>query len=70
MASGKGRFLRLLSGVLLKKGAILDAEGVGGLRRLVVRAEVPPFAFELGTRYPAIGSLRPLHDPSTARIKA
>jgi NADPH-dependent ferric siderophore reductase len=44
MASGKGKVLRLLSGVLLKRAAILDAEGVGGFRRLVVRAVVPPFS--------------------------
>lgn len=44
MASGKGRVLRLLSGVLLKRAAILDAEAVGGFRRLLVRAEVPRFA--------------------------
>lgn len=44
MASGKGKVLRLLSGVLLKRAAILDAEVVGGFRRLVVRAEVLRFA--------------------------
>ena len=44
MASGKGKVLRLLSGLLLKRAAILDAEGVGGFRRLVVRAEVPRFS--------------------------
>lgn len=44
MASGKGRILRLLSGVLLKRALIVDAVGVGGFRRLVVRAELPPWA--------------------------
>lgn len=44
MASGNGKVLRLLSAVLLKRASIIDADVVGGFRRLVVRAEVPQFA--------------------------
>lgn len=44
MASGKGKVLRLLSAVLLKRASIIEADVVGGFRRLVVRAEVPQFA--------------------------
>lgn len=44
MASTKGRVLRMLSGVLLERGTIIDAEQVGGFRRLHVRADVSSFA--------------------------
>lgn len=40
MSSFKGKVVRLLSAVAVKRGAVVESEEVGGFRRLVVRCEV------------------------------
>jgi NADPH-dependent ferric siderophore reductase len=41
MSSAKGKLVRLLGGVLLRNGTIVEATHVGGFRRVVLRADGP-----------------------------
>lgn len=43
MPSTKGKILRLLSGMLLRRATVASAERVGGFCRLTLRGPVPPF---------------------------
>lgn len=44
MSSAKGKMLRLLSGVLLRRTSVVALQELGGFRRLELRGEVPAFA--------------------------
>lgn len=42
--STKGKIVRLLGSVMLKRASVVAAESVGGFRRVVLKGEVPAFA--------------------------
>ena len=44
MASAKGRIVRLLSGWVLERGAVVSVQGVGNFQRLLLRCDVPAFS--------------------------
>ena len=44
MSSGKGKVLRVLSGLLLNRATVVDVKTLGGFRRIVLDAKVAPFA--------------------------